>query len=182
MEILMTKSNRLTPLGAVVRGLAAAGAGTVAMDLLQYGEYRRGGGKTGFARWEFSSDIHTWDQAPAPALVGKRLFEGLFQRALPDNRAALVNNVMHWAYGIGYGAPYGVLAGSVPTPHVWYGMPFGAGVWGTGYVVLPAAKLYQPIWKYNYKVLGKDLGAHLVYGLTTAAAFSLSRFVKRPRR
>ena len=34
-----------TPLGAVGRGLAAGAVGTLAMDLLLYARYRRGGGK-----------------------------------------------------------------------------------------------------------------------------------------
>ena len=46
-------------------------------------------------------------------------------------------------------------------------------VWANGYVVLPAAKLYEPIWKYDVKTLGNDLSAHLVYGLATAAAWRL---------
>ena len=50
------------------------------------------------------------------------------------------------------------------------GLPFGAGVWATGYVILPAAKLYQPTWKYDLKTLANDLSAHLVYGLATATA------------
>ena len=37
--------------------------------------------------------------------------------------------------------------------------------------MLPAAKLYEPIWKYDVKTLANDLSAHLVYGLTTAAAY-----------
>jgi len=37
-------------------------------------------------------------------------------------------------------------------------------------VVLPAAKLYKPIWKYDAKTLAKDLSGHLVYGLATATA------------
>jgi hypothetical protein len=44
-------------------------------------------------------------------------------------------------------------------------------VWGSGYVVLPAAGLYQPIWEYDRRTLANDLSAHLVYGLTTAAVF-----------
>ena len=39
--------------------------------------------------------------------------------------------------------------------------------------MLPAAKLYKPIWEYDLPTLGKDLSAHLVYGLSTAAAFKL---------
>src|SRR3712207_8242491 len=50
----------------------------------------------------------------------------------------------------------------------WYGVPFGAAFWGSGYVVLPAAGLYEPIWKYDRETLAKDLGAHLAYGITTA--------------
>jgi hypothetical protein len=172
----------LTPLGAIARGLFAGTLGTLAMDALLYAQYRSSGGKSDFLRWEFSSDIHTWNEAPAPAQVGKRVFEGLFGRELPDKRAALVNNVMHWGYGIVNGAQYGVLAGSARAPHVWYGAPFGAGVWASGYVVLPAAKLYQPIWEYDYRTLGRDLRAHLVFGTTTAVAFKLSTFIKRGRR
>jgi hypothetical protein len=154
--------------------LVAGTVGTLAMDTLLYVRYRREDGKSGFLRWEFSSDVRSWDQAPAPAHVGKRLYEGLFQRELPDDRAALVNNVMHWGYGILNAVPYAVVAGSASVPKVRYGAPFGAGVWATSYVVLPAAGLYKPLWHYDARVLAKDLGAHLVYGLTTAAVFRLA--------
>ena len=59
-------------------------------------------------------------------------------------------------------------------PAVWFGAPFGASVWASSYVVLPAAKLYRPIWEYDRRTLAKDLGAHLEYGLTTAAVFKVS--------
>jgi uncharacterized membrane protein YagU involved in acid resistance len=71
------------------------------------------------------------------------------------------------------GALYGLVAGSLPTARIGYGLPFGATVWASGYVVLPTAKLYEPIWKYDAKTLGNDLSAHLVYGLATAAAWRL---------
>jgi uncharacterized membrane protein YagU involved in acid resistance len=67
-------------------------------------------------------------------------------------------------------------------PKVRYGAPFGAGVWATSYVVLPAAGLYKPIWEYDARVLAKDLRAHLVYGLTTAAVFRLTAGRVRSRR
>jgi len=171
----------LTPLGAVTDGLVAATIGTVAMDLLLFARYRGGGGGSGFRRWEFSSDVQRWDQAPAPAQVGKRVVEGLFGLELPDQRAALVNNITHWGYGILNGAPFGIIAGSARSPRVRYGALFGASVWATSYVVLPAAKLYKPIWEYDVRTLGKDLSAHLVYGLGTAAAFKAFTTAKKAR-
>jgi len=163
-------STTLSPIGAIARGLVAGAIGTAAMDALLFARFRRGGGEMPFSGWELSKGLASWDDAPAPAHVGKRFVEGLFQRQLPPTRAALVNNVMHWGYGIANGAQYGIVAGSMAQRRVRYGLPFGAAVWGSGYVVLPAMKLYEPIWRYDAKTLANDLSAHLVYGLATAAA------------
>lgn len=111
-----TSRTAISPLGAVARGLVAGAAGTLAMDALWYERYRRAGGDSNFAEWEFSSGVCSWDQAPAPAQVGKRLVEGLFKRELPASRAALVNNITHWAYGMLGGTQYGIVAGSLNHP------------------------------------------------------------------
>jgi len=170
----MTRYNiRITPIGAILRGLVAGAIGTHAMDLVWYRRYRRGGGTEKFLDWELSTDLTSWDNAPAPALIGKRVVEGFTGQALPHERAAFMNNFMHWAYGIGWGMAYGILAGSLPRPFVGLGLPFGFAVWATGYVVLPQAGVYKPIWEYDPKTLWKDLSAHLAYGTGTAAAFAL---------
>lgn len=162
---------RTTPLGAVARGLVAGAVGTLAMDLTLFARYKRGDGKDRFATWEFSGGLDDWEDAPAPAQVGRRLVEGLTQRELPDRRAALVNNVTHWAYGALAGAQYGLVGGSLRRPHVAYGAAFGTGVWATGYAVLPRLGLYKPIRQYDAMTLAKDLSAHLVFGLVTAGTF-----------
>lgn len=163
----------MTPIGAIARGLVAGAFGTLAMDVSLYARYKRSGGADRFSAWEFSSGLSDWADAPAPAQVGKRLVEGLFQHQLPAQRASLVNNVTHWAYGLLGSVQYAVVAGSLKAPRIRYGVPFGASVWAAGYAVLPAAKLYKPIWEYDRATLAKDLGSHLVYGLGTAAAFEL---------
>jgi hypothetical protein len=160
-----------SPLGALVCGALAGVAGTAAMDLLLFADYKRGAGSAGFRSWEFSSGVGDWESAPAPAQVGRRVVEGVFQRKLPDRRAALVNNITHWGYGVSAAAGYGLVAGSLPRARARYGIPFGGAVWAVSYVVLPAAGLYKPIWEYDWKTLGKDLGAHLLYGAGTAAVF-----------
>jgi hypothetical protein len=166
-----SRGSRTSPLAAIARGLIAGAVGTIAMDTLLFARYKRGGGELSFRAWEFSSGVSGWEDAPAPALVGKRLVEGLSQRELSPDRAALVNNVTHWGYGMFAAAQYGIVAGSLRAPRRRYGLPFGAGVWGASYVMLPALGLYEPIWHYDRKTLAKDLSAHLVYGLGTASAF-----------
>ena len=164
---------RLTPLGAVLRGALAGAAGTLALDLVWYSRYRRDGGEDGFTDWEFSGSTLTWDEAAAPAQVGRRVLQGFLQRDLPDSWAGPTNNVVPWAYGLMWGSLYGVVAGSTTAPRVAYGPLLGAVAWGQGYVLLPLAKLYKPIWEYDAVTLAKDLSAHLVFGATTAAVFRL---------
>ncbi|MBV8997526.1 MAG: hypothetical protein JO304_00605, partial [Solirubrobacterales bacterium] len=132
----------VSPLGAVARGLVAGAVGTAAMDTFLFARYRRNGGESGAKKWESSAGVTSWEEAPAPAHVGKRLVEGLFCIELAPSRARLVNNVMHWTYGILNGAQYGIVAESLPTPRIRYGLPFGAAVWAGDYV--PARRQALP--------------------------------------
>ena len=156
---------------SLARGVLASAVGTLAMDSFLYRRYKRSGGTSPFRAWETSAGLDDWHDAPAPAKVGKRLIEGLLRRELSPNHVRLINNATHWGYGLFAGAPYGIVVGSLQSPKVRYGLPFGAGVWVTGYAVLPVLGVYRPIWEYDLETLGNDLSAHLVFGVGTAAAF-----------
>ena len=162
----------ITPLAAVAGGLLAGAVGTVCLDTVQYLKYRRGGGTESPLAWEFAP-VQTWEQAPAPGQVARRVIEGFTQRKLPDRSAWAISTVAHWAYGSAAGTAYGILAGSLPAPRPVYGLPFGAAVFANDYIALPAAGLYQPIWKYDAKTLAWDLSGHLAYGTGTAVTFWL---------
>jgi hypothetical protein len=101
---------RPTPLGAITRGLVAGTIGTLAMDAFLYAEYKHGGGKSDFSRWE------PWSTTSCTGDSGSRTAPRT--ASWPDQ---------HPSRGPGTAV-------------------FGAGVWGTSYVVLPAAKLYRPVW------------------------------------
>jgi hypothetical protein len=164
----------LPPLRIVLRGLAAGAVGTTALDLVWFYRYKRDGGTDSFIDWEFSRKLAGWDDAGAPGQIGKRLFEGVLRQELPDERAGLVNDVMHWSYGLSWAVGFGTVAASLPArrmPQV--GLAFGSLVWASDYVILPIAGVYEPIWKYDGKTLADDLSAHLVYGVVTAATFRL---------
>lgn len=162
----------LTPVGAVWRGVLAGAVGTIAMDLLWFYRYKAGGGESGFLDWELSTESSSWESAPAPAQIGHRLARAVFRSELPVERIPLVNNVMHWSYGLVWGAGYGIVAGSFAAPpRLPAGVAFGSIVWAGDYVVLPLAKVYKPIWEYDAKTLVDDLSAHLVFGAASSTAF-----------
>jgi hypothetical protein len=163
----------VTFIGAGVRGATAGALGTLAMDALWYYRYRRGGGTTGFVDWETSAGLQGWDEAGAPAKFGRLVVQRALHRDLPVRRVRLTNNVVHWSTGTGCGVVLGMVEGSVVRHTARYGLAFGVAVWLQSYAILAPAKLYEPIWHYDAKTLGRDLSAHLLYGLTTATAVSL---------
>ncbi len=164
----------MTPLGAIVRGALAGAAGTVAMDLFWYGRLRAQGDRQDPISWEFGGP-NDWEKVSAPGQLGRRLAEGFTQKPLADRWARLTNNLMHWGYGVAWGAAFGVCAGSLPRTPRLSGPLFGVAVWGSSYVVLPLAGLYKPIWRYGPEELAPDLAAHLAYGTGTALAFRAAR-------
>jgi hypothetical protein len=113
---MRVRKTPMTPLAAVLAGLLAGAAGTVCLDAVHYLKYRRAGGTGSPLTWEFAP-VETWETAPAPGQVAKRLLEGFSQRKLPDRSAWLTSTIAHWAYGSAAGAAYGVVAGSLPAPH-----------------------------------------------------------------
>jgi hypothetical protein len=169
---MRTRKHPLTPLAAVAAGLLAGAVGTVGLDAVQYLKHRRAGGTKSPLAWEFAP-VDSLDTAPAPGLAARRVIEGFTQRKLSDRWAWPVSTAAHWAYGSAAGAGYGIVAGSRPAPHPWYGLPFGVAVFAGDYTALPLAGLYQPIWKYDAKTLAWDLAGHLAYGTGTATTFWL---------
>ena len=158
---------------SLVAGAVAGAVGTAAMDLVLYRRYRSGGGHESPWQWESAADVRTWDQASAPGQLGQKV-ERLVTRRTPDDVwARPTTNAVHWATGIGWGVQYGALAG-LSSKHTWLrALAFGPAAWLAGYVVLPLAGVYKPIWKYDARTLGDDLSVHIVYGLVTAAAFAV---------
>jgi len=113
----MTGRHCLTPLAAVAGGLLAGAVGIVCLDAVQYLRYRRAGGEESPLAWEFAP-VRSWEQAPAPGQVARRVIEGFTQRKLADRWAFPISTAMHRAYGSSAAALYGVLAGSLPDPHL----------------------------------------------------------------
>ena len=154
-------------------GAVSGLAGTAAMDVLQYLWYRRGGGEQSPLRWESADGVSSWDAASAPGQLGEKLARRLSGAPLADHWARTMTNTVHWATGAGWGLQYALVSGA-PSPHaVVRALALGPVAWLSGYAVLPLAGVYEPIWRYSLRTLGKDLSGHVVYGSVTSAAYAL---------
>jgi hypothetical protein len=100
-----------TPLGAVAKGLVAGAIGTAAMTGWQEAAARLRGASEGGSD-EQGGD--PWEQAPVPAQAGRRILSGVFGVDVPVDSIPALTNVMHWGYGTGWGAVYGLIAGPRP--------------------------------------------------------------------
>jgi len=115
-----------------------------------------------------------WDEAPAPAQVGRRLIEGLLRRPVLPSAITMLTRVMHWSYGTLWGAVYAVARESLRSRARLPGPVFGAGVWAASYAQLVPLGIYEPPWRYPLGSLADELGYHLTYGTTVAKTYELT--------
>jgi hypothetical protein len=114
-----------------------------------------------------------WADAPAPAQVAKKVADAVgLGRRLTREEVPLLTDVMHWLYGVGWGALYGAAVGRRAPDPLIAGVAFGAGVWTTSYAELVPLGVYQPPWKYPAKEVVLDLSYHFVYGTAVAGAYA----------
>ena len=166
--------SRDTPLGAIARGMGAGVIGTGAMTVAQgLAAKLQSSGEGEQQGEEQKSPQDPWEEASMPAQVGRRISEGVFHQEVSPDRIPLLTNGMHWAYGTGWGAIYGLIEGTFGGRSLRQGALFGAGVWAMSYVQLVPMGLYQLPWKYPPKSIAMELGYHLVYGVGVAGGHRL---------
>jgi hypothetical protein len=156
---------------AAFAGAIAGAAGTLAMDLLWFRRSRRGGETASLWDWETAKGTTQFSGASAPAQIAQRV-ASLAGHPLPDRTARTATNAVHWTMGIGWGAAYGVSSHLVaPGARPAVAAGFAPTVLAVSYITLGALGVYRPIWEYPVAELGEDLGAHALYGATTAAVY-----------
>ncbi len=92
--------------------------------------------------------------------MAKRISEGVFQQEVSPDRISLLTHGMHWSYGTGWGAVYGLAQGTIHAPTLGHGLLFGTGVWAMSYVELVPMGLYEPLWKYSPSAIATEVGYH----------------------
>jgi hypothetical protein len=165
---------RMTPLGALLRGLVAGVVGSAAQSLF------------------FAATKTITPSASTPAFdppepeqrhetstetIARRFVEGLMQRELPSDAKPKAGQLVHYAFGAGWGGLYGLAAASAPVLATPPGAAaFGLGVWAASdNVLLPAFELAAWPQHYPAKNHAYAIAAHLVYGAATWLAFEAMR-------
>jgi hypothetical protein len=103
--------------------------------------------------------------------VGRIAFEGVTGKKprSKETRRTLSYEV-HWAFGMTAAALYGALRGSARVPDVLGGLALAVGLWGLGdELAVPLLGLAGGPTSSPPELHAYTLGAHVAYGLTTAA-------------
>ena len=137
---------------AVGRGLFAGAAGTAAMTLSSTLEMK----------------LREREGSTAPADAAAKVLG--IQPRNPAGKARFAN-VVHWAYGTGWGAVRGVIGAAGLSGPAATGAHFAA-IWPSALVMLPALGVAPPPWKWGATELGVDAMHHLVYVTATSVAYA----------
>lgn len=163
-----------TPLGALVRGLAAGVVGSAAQDLF-FRATRKIAPHT--PREAFSPPEREQIEETATQTVARRVSTHLLQRPLAPDEKPRAATAVHYAFGAALGGIYGLLRETTPAMRGAPGaLAYGFGAWMVGdNLVLPAFRLGAWPNAYPLKTHAYALGAHLVFGAAVSAAYAAMR-------
>jgi hypothetical protein len=114
---------------------------------------------------------HYQEDEGSTAAVGRLAYQTI-AGAPPkaEETRTMLSELVHWSFGMQMGALYGAIRGPADMPDIAGGLGFGVGVW------LLASELAVPLLgfapgptKFPLAHHANELGAHMVYGVTTAA-------------
>jgi uncharacterized membrane protein YagU involved in acid resistance len=108
------------------------------------------------------------EQDNATERVASIISERFFDHRLTNREKEIAGAAVHYAFGMGSGALYGVLAEAAPQVTKGAGLPFGAFVWLTADEgMVPLLGLSKGPTAYPLSTHVYALVSHLVYGLTS---------------
>ncbi len=110
----------------------------------------------------------------ATAAIGRILYKTVKGREPDEQTKNKLSSFVHWGYGTDMGAAYALLRGRKTHLDWAGGLAYGAALWFAGdEIAVPLLGLAEGPKGYPKSLHAETLGAHLVYGVATAAATQL---------
>jgi hypothetical protein len=165
---------RRRPLTTIVIGAAAGLVGMAAMEAAQRGVALAGPQESGGEGAEGEAVADPWQDAPSPAKVGRRIWEGvLHQPKLGPDKIGFATNVVHVGYGITLAAVFALIEESREHPNpLLDGALFGLAAWALEEYLLPRVDVSPPAKSFSLTEHAEDLAVHLAYGLGAGATIA----------
>jgi putative membrane protein len=128
---------------------------------MQQGSPRHGVGEMLRERGVDSEDDDAAERAASGIAVG------VFDHELTEGEKETAGTAVHYAFGVGTGALYGVAAELAPALTAGAGLPFGTAVWlAADEGLVPLLGLSKTPTEYPLSTHAYSLASHFVYGLT----------------
>ena len=147
-----------SPLAAAAKGAIAGLADTVALTI-------------GMRAPQLLQQGKTQPQKEPTAKLAGKVAGGVFEQALDRETKATVGEAIHWSYGAGWGALYGLAQESLRLPRLVHGTVFGLLVATVASTLVPSMGLTPPPTKQPPEKSMMQLALHLVYGWVTVLVF-----------
>jgi uncharacterized membrane protein YagU involved in acid resistance len=97
-------------------------------------------------------------------------------KRLRKRQEKVAGQLVHYIFGTGVGALYGVAVEYSPTAVAGAGGLFGCGVWlGAHVTAVPALGLAKPVWRSDVGMESAELVAHVAYGAICEAVRKQTR-------
>jgi hypothetical protein len=161
-----------SPLGAVMRGMLAGAIGAGAQSLFFKATQRWAPTPTRLPPELEKPEPEAKDESSLQT-VARRTIDGMMQRGpITKETKSVAAGALHYLVGAGWGGLYALCRESFRTSPVL----FGIGVWlANDNLILPGFRLAAWPQHYTLKEHHYALHAHVVYGLSTSAAYALLR-------
>ncbi len=159
-------------------GMAGGAAGTAAMDLYLRSAKKAPGGQNRQPQPK-THDVSLFGRKheegeSATAALGRIAYQAVKHREPDAETKNKLSEAVHWIYGVKLGAAYGLLRGRAGKGDLPGGLAFGAALWLFGdEIAVPLLGLAEGPKAYSVDLHAQALGAHLVYGVVTAATTQL---------
>lgn len=169
----MLRKKAPSPFGIVVRGLFAGAAGALVQNLFFAATARIAPAPTKVPP-QLGKPEPQARKENSLETVGRRLVDNMMKRGpLEGDQKRRVAAAVHYGFGAAWGGLYALLRESLPA------LPaslFGLGVWmASDNLLLPAFRVSAWPKHYTAKEHVYGANAHVVFGLSTAAAYALLR-------
>ncbi len=164
--------------GRAVDAAIGAASGLAASWIMSetYGPIWRMGGEETHRREEAAQG-----GMPPATIRAAEAAAGAVGRRIPERRKGLAGWVVHYAYGVAWGAAFGLGARAIaPRIPVVAGLAFGAALWLlSDEVLVPLLRFSRRPAEYPASTHAKGLAAHLVYGVATDVGWRAARAALR---